>query len=479
MPGAGTEAVLGRRTSSVQVWLAALTFGIGVIAGWVLHAWPPSGGAPSWLTVAWTTIAGLGFVVLPLSWTTFSRASKPLRSVMSTLVLAGLARLVVGLDTSDCAAIVTTNAVVAAVLAAELVMTRMMAPQVGRDRRAYALLGAVFVVLAADMAVERDACSATDPSMWLVPLVVGSAALFALAIWVGRYDIGRVPKPGRLGARTVSIERFRRVADEAFALFAQHYPNADRARFDAGLDDMQVAVVLEDELTGDLRGFSTLHLQARRDVSGRPCTIIFAGDTVIARRSLGQGALQREWARLLGRTKLRAPWRPLHWFLTCRDYRTYLLLVENVRTALPKYTITRPSPALQTMLGFVAVDRYGDRFDAEAGVVHPDPADPADRTAESVPVITDELAQANPHVAFYLDRNPGYLDGDELVCIGDLTGRRVLQLWLVMTFRAPVRTRRALAARAADWAGGAGSGGDGTGSSGSGAGSGGDGTAGD
>ncbi|MCW2973642.1 MAG: hypothetical protein JWN72_1915 [Thermoleophilia bacterium] len=435
------------------MWLAALTLAIGALVGWALHTWEPGGDDPSWLLIAWTTVAGLGFVVLPLSWTTFSRASKPMRSIMSTLVLAGLARLVVGLDTSDCSAIVTTDVVVAAVLVAEVLLTRVVTRGPGRDRRAFTLLGAVLLVLAGDLVVERDRCSAADPSDWLSLLTLGAAVLFGFAIWIGRRDIGRVPRPGRLGARTVSIERFRRVADPAFALFAQHYANADRARFEAGLDDMQVAVVLEDELTGDLRGFSTLHLQARRDVSGRPCTIIFAGDTVIDRRSLGQGALQREWSRLLMRTKLRRPWRPLHWFLTCRDYRTYLLLVENVRTALPKFTITRPSPALATMLDFVAVDRFGDRFDAAAGVVHPDPDQPVDR-GEQIPVITDELAQANPHVAFYLDRNPGYLDGDELVCIGDLTGRRVLQLWLTMTLRAPVRTRRALAARAADWTAG-------------------------
>jgi hypothetical protein len=62
-------------------------------------------------------------------------------------------------------------------------------------------------------------------------------------------------------------------------------------------------------------------------------------------------------------------------------------------------------------------------------------------------VITDELAQANPNIAYFVDRNPGYLMGDGLACIGDLTGRTVLFIFLVMTFRAPVRARRALSGR--------------------------------
>jgi hypothetical protein len=448
---ADPAAQLPPRTSSVQAWLTALAVVGGTLVGWRLHAVPPTRGMPSWLAVAWTTEALITLFVLPLLWATFSRATGPMRGLMSTVALAGLARFVVALEPGrTCEALRVLDLIAAGVIVAELALGAGRLELRGRDRRALLALIGVVVVFLGDWAVATQGCSAANPPAALWALVLGGGALIGLGLLHGRFDVGRVPKPGRLGARTVSMADFRCVADRAFELFTQHYDNVDRARFEEGFDEMQVAVVLEDDLTGELRGFSMLHLQARRDVSGRPCTIIFAGDTVIDRRSLGQGALQREWARLLGRTKLRRPWRPLHWFLTCRDYRTYLLLVEHVRTALPKYTITRPSPALRTMLESVAVERYGARFDAERGIVRPDSSAPQGRDPSNVPVITDELAQANPHVAFYLDHNPGYLDGDRLVCIGDLTGRRVLQLWLVMTFRAPARARRALAARAAD-----------------------------
>jgi hypothetical protein len=447
-------AQLPPRTSSVQAWLTVLALAIGAIVGLVLHDRPDAldvRTTPSWLTIAWATEVGIALFVLPLVWAAFSRATKPMRTVMYTVALAGLARVLVGFEPeADCASLLWLDVVAAGLVVVEFAVMARRLDLRGRDRRATTYLALVVALLLGDYLVATRSCSLAHPDGSLWALAIGGGVLIALAIAHGRFDIGRVPKLGRLGARAVSIDAFRSVTDRAFELFTEYYENADRARFEADLDDMQVAVVLEDDLTGELRGFSLLHLQARRDVSGRPCTIIFAGDTVIERRSLGQGALQREWARLLGRTKLRRPWRPLHWFLTCRDYRTYLLLVENVRTAVPKYTIVRPSPVLSTMLGFVAGDRYGDRWDPEAGVVRADPDSPRPRRRTEVPVITDELAQANPHVAFYLDHNPGYLEGDRLVCIGDLTGRRVLQLWLVMTFRAPARARRALAARAAD-----------------------------
>jgi hypothetical protein len=150
---------------------------------------------------------------------------------------------------------------------------------------------------------------------------------------------------------------------------------------------------------------------------------------------------------MLMRTKLRRPWRPLHWFLVCRDYRTYVMLAEHIRRTLPRYDVRRPSPALQTMLEYVAADRFGDRFDPATGIVHARVSAPRHRTRAPLPLITDELAQADPNIAYFVDRNPGYLLGDGLACIGDLTGRTVLFIFLVMTFRAPVRARRALAGR--------------------------------
>ncbi len=183
---------------------------------------------------------------------------------------------------------------------------------------------------------------------------------------------------------------------------------------------------------GSLQGFSTVHMSDRRDVRGRRCTVLFSGDTVIHRDYWGQGHLQREFSMLLLRRKLRHPRRPLYWFLISKGFRTYLLVVNYARHAVPRYDLPTPPERLQRMLDLVATERFGDHYDPKLGLVRWSDAEHHEHVRAGMGDISPELIARNPHVALFVERNPDHARGDELACIADMT------LWTMV--RATVRT---------------------------------------
>jgi hypothetical protein len=228
------------------------------------------------------------------------------------------------------------------------------------------------------------------------------------------FKYGSLP-PRRLKAATLPVaaldDATRRAA---FALLEHLYDGTDLARFRRDLAEKQLAILLRDRDTGALKGFSTVALSAVPTTSG-PGTAVFSGDTAIDREYWGQKLLQREFGRLLLRLKLAAPARPLYWFLISKGYRTYLLLANAFPRAIPRHD--RPDdPGLRRLLNQLAAGRFGRQYDPESGTIRYDR--PHDRVRSGVAPL-DQALLRNPHVSFFVNRNPGHAAGDELACLAE------------------------------------------------------------
>ena len=68
----------------------------------------------------------------------------------------------------------------------------------------------------------------------------------------------------------------------------------------------------------------------------------------------------------------------------------------------------------RNLLRSVAVQRFGKRYDAAAGILRAEPGN--QRLREGIAELDDRRLR-DPHVAFFQQRNPGHPQGDELVCL--------------------------------------------------------------
>ena len=243
-----------------------------------------------------------------------------------------------------------------------------------------------------------------------------------------------------LAARTVAVRALDQATrDAAFVLLRATYDGTSRERFEHDLAEKQHIILLNDRESGALKGFSTVLVRAIDSPRGE-ATVVFSGDTVIDRAYWGQKQLQLAFARLLTTLKLRAPGRPLYWFLISKGYRTYLMFANAFPCAVPRERGDDDSE-LRAMLDALATERFAGEYDPVHGVVRY--ATPHERVREGIAPVTD-AALTNQHVRFFVERNPDHAAGVELACLADV---RVRDLARAMLRIGIARGRRALGMR--------------------------------
>jgi len=228
-------------------------------------------------------------------------------------------------------------------------------------------------------------------------------------------------KISRLFSERVPIEELGGAEkDSMYALLAENYENVNRLCFEADLFEKDCAILLRDSQDHALRGFSTQKVM-RFHVHGQPLRAVFSGDTIIARSHWGEQELGHAWGRYVADLRAEEPEIPLYWFLISKGYRTYLFLPLFFHQFFPRYDQATPERE-QKILDTLASTRYPQHYARESGlIVFP----------ESYGNLNPQLAEIeprrlrNPHVRFFLSKNPGFATGHELACVAEISAENM------------------------------------------------------
>jgi hypothetical protein len=212
-----------------------------------------------------------------------------------------------------------------------------------------------------------------------------------------------------LQARVRRVASLTAVEVEAmWGLFSLSYAGARREDFDRDLSEKHHVIVLKD-VERRVQGFSTL---LALEAKGRWCAV-FSGDTIVAPAFWGQTALQRAFIWYLMAQRLKRG-VPVYWFLITKGYRTYLLLTRYFPTHWPRADAVTP-PFEAGLLDSLCRDKFGEAWDPAAGLLR--------YAGKDVCRLSDDLADVparllnDPDVAFFLEKNPRWREGDELCCL--------------------------------------------------------------
>ena len=203
-----------------------------------------------------------------------------------------------------------------------------------------------------------------------------------------------------------------RARDEMFALFSRHFEGVTRERFEADLDEKNW--VVEIRQGSRLVGFSTI-LAEEVSTDSQSITAIYSGDTIVAPEAWNSPALPRTWISAVNFLRARNPGRPCHWLLLTGGFRTYRFLPLFWKTFYPNYVTPTP-PGERRLLEYLASRRYGRRYESNTGVVR---FDEPQRLRGHLSVVPPGR-QSDRHVSFFLSRNPGHSNGDELACLTEI-----------------------------------------------------------
>ncbi len=201
--------------------------------------------------------------------------------------------------------------------------------------------------------------------------------------------------------------------ERMFLLMSHYYDNMKKDKFLADLKEKDGVMFMSDE-DQVVQGFSTYCI-LNTVFHDRTYYAVFSGDTIVDCRYWGQQTLYRCFAQLITQL-MESGNQPLYWFLMSKGVRTYLMLPLFFKSFFPHPSHRKPTP-YKPLVEQLADERFGAYFHRDAGIVRMDP--PADRLKPEIAVIPQTKSK-NPHIGYFLERNPGYDKGDELVCITSL-----------------------------------------------------------
>jgi len=214
--------------------------------------------------------------------------------------------------------------------------------------------------------------------------------------------------------------------DEMFALLSRYFDGVTRAQFQKDLAEKSRVILLERDWR--LVGFSTL-LAYETSFADRPVSVVYSGDTIVAPEAWRTPALSRAWIACVRELRESYPRGKYYWLLLTSGFRTYRFLPLFWRRFYPRFDAPMP-PEQERLLHFLARERFGAQYDPQKGIVHF--ARPQ-KLRDALNQIPPGKA-ADPHVAFFLQRNPGHALGDEFVCLTELAdenltpaGRRMVE----------------------------------------------------
>ncbi|NBR84489.1 MAG: hypothetical protein EB141_10090 [Verrucomicrobia bacterium] len=200
--------------------------------------------------------------------------------------------------------------------------------------------------------------------------------------------------------------------DAMFQLLTAHFDGVARGQFEQDLAEKNWVLLLA---RGErLVGFTTL-LAYETEFAGEPLAVIYSGDTIVAAEAWGSTLLPRAWIAAVN--QVRASLTPTRcvWLLLTSGFRTYRFLPVFWREFWPRWDVSTPPEQVQ-LLEHLACERFGPQFNPTTGLVR------FDRPQRLCDVLNHIPAgrATDPHIAFFLGRNPGHVRGDELVCLTEI-----------------------------------------------------------
>ena len=199
-----------------------------------------------------------------------------------------------------------------------------------------------------------------------------------------------------------------------YVIMQNHYDNIRRDVFFGDLDEKDGTLLVYDD-TGIIQGFSTFLFMETSHLDEK-ITILFSGDTIVSRKYWGNLSQLKIFVKLLEHALSKYRTR-IFWLLITKGYRTYLILPLFFKNYYPNYK--SPTPEYEkALIEKVAFHRYGKQTIAHGDIT---------RLATNKDFLKKEFVEIpekrlnDPDVRFFLDKNPSYKTGEELVCIAEIS----------------------------------------------------------
>lgn len=203
--------------------------------------------------------------------------------------------------------------------------------------------------------------------------------------------------------------------ERMFELMSANYCSMKQEVFYRDLMNKQIVGLIFDE-DNKIQGFTTFAINPK-GTGTETYYILFSGDTIISPDHWGSLIMIKGWCTAVGEIIATDRKKVWYWYLMSKGHRTYMYLPLFFYSFYPAADNKEHDQALKPIIDRVSSIMYPENWKPEEGVIKFD-SDAGALSPELVQGTYDR--KKNAHVAFFLERNPGFHKGDELVCMAIL-----------------------------------------------------------
>ncbi len=212
-------------------------------------------------------------------------------------------------------------------------------------------------------------------------------------------------------------------SESMLALMQKYFKNVTRERFYMDLKEKDLCILLTHN--NEVKGFST-QVFSSLIIEKKEKLILFSGDTVIDSEYRNSFNLFISWGKLVLSTIEKQPDKNFYWILTTKGFRTYRLLSVLFSEYYPAPKINVPNKE-RIIIEKYCKNKFGNKFISDKLIIS------ADNTGQILRQKDAEITESrkkNINISFFEKVNPGYIKGDELVCIVPLYKKNILPFML-------------------------------------------------
>ncbi len=201
-----------------------------------------------------------------------------------------------------------------------------------------------------------------------------------------------------------------------FDLMNENYEGMKKDNFDNDIAEKRDVIMLRESEGNQIQGFSTITVLEEK-VRGEPTKVLFSGDTIIDKQYWGSSELEKQFINYSFSLIDESPQVPLFWFLMSKGYKTYRFLPVFFHEFYPRHDTSTPNYE-QEVLDTFAGKKFPLNYNPQTGLIVFNGA--KDKLRKGVADV-EEPRLKNPHINYFVQRNPRWADGEELACIVRLT----------------------------------------------------------
>jgi len=200
-----------------------------------------------------------------------------------------------------------------------------------------------------------------------------------------------------------------------FELLCAYFEGVDRDTFNKDLQEKTWVIILQDRTSNKIKGFSTQMLM-EATIAQVPIKAIFSGDTIIDKDYWGDQELIRTWGEFAFMLLEKYADIKIYWFLISMGYRTYRFMPLFFKEFYPRYDKSTPEN-IKRIMDALAFKKYPSLYDSKNGIIHPEKRA---YLKSGISDINNGLLK-DPHISFFVKINPKHMQGDELVCLTEVS----------------------------------------------------------